>query len=44
MYAQNVKNGALNGTISEPHRQIFYIIDTDECQAICRKIEKLLAA
>lgn len=37
-------NGALNGTISEPDNNVFNIFDTAECQAIFRRIEKLLAA
>ena len=43
-YWKNVKNGALNGLISEPDNNIFNIFDTAECQAIFRRIEKLLAA
>ena len=42
--APNSKNGALNGLISEPENNIFNIFDTAECQAIFRRIEKLLAA
>ena len=40
----NSKNGALNGLVSEPDNNIFNIFDTAECQAIFRRIEKLLAA
>ena len=43
-YWKNVKNGALNGLVSEPDNNIFNIFDTAECQAIFRRIEKLLAA
>ena len=44
-YWKNVKNGALNGLISEPHKpNIFSIIEDEECQILYRRIEKLLAA
>ena len=39
-----ILNGALNGLISEPDNNVFSIFDTAECQAIFRRIEKLLAA
>ena len=39
------KNGALNGLISEPQQpDIFSIMDTEECQFLYGRIEKLLAA
>ena len=38
-------NGALNSLISEPQPiEIFSILDTEECQILHRRIEKLLAA
>jgi len=38
-------NGALNGLISEPQQpDIFSIMDTEECQFLYGRIEKLLAA
>ena len=44
-YWKNVKNGALNGLISEPQQpDIFSIMDTEECQFLYGRIEKLLAA
>ena len=42
---QSLFYGALNGLISEPQQpDIFSIIDTEECQFLYGRIEKLLAA
>lgn len=43
-YLKNVKNGALNGTISEPLNNIILLLDNDETQAIIQKITNLKAA
>lgn len=44
-YWKNVKNGAANGSISEPHfSDIISIMDTIECQEMERKMMKLIAA
>ena len=43
-YRKNVKNGAGNGTISEPDFEIFSIIDTEETILLSTRIEKLIAA
>lgn len=40
-YWKNVKNGAGNGMISEPLKNIITIIDTEECHGIFSKIERL---
>ncbi len=41
----NLLNGAPDGMISEPNeRDIFSILEDEECQILFRKIEKLLAA
>ena len=43
-YWKNVKNGAGNGSISEPNSNIFSIMEDEECQILYHKIEKLIAA
>lgn len=43
-YWKNVKNGAGNGTISEPDFEIFSIIDTEETILLSARVEKLIAA
>ena len=44
-YWKNVKNGAPDGMISEPHNpNIFSIMDSEESQFVFSRIEKLLAA
>ena len=41
---EGFKNGAGNGLISEPHSDIFSIMEDEECQILYHKIEKLIAA
>lgn len=42
---ESFKNGAANGSISEPHfSDIISIMDTIECQEMERKMMKLIAA
>ena len=43
-FLEKVKYGAPDGLISEPKNSIFYIIDSEECQIIISRIEKLLSA